>query len=87
MFSNKYDVSNKINEGTDARSVEFWVVTTASGRSTLQDICYKTNPISFAREFMGGLKESQVVKIFPADEESEATKLGQSLIKKQKIEQ
>lgn len=71
----------KVNESVN-NGVEFWVVTATTPESTLQDICYKTNPLSFAREMQGGLKESMVFGLFPADKEAEATKMAEGLLKK-----
>jgi hypothetical protein len=72
----------RIDEVSGASKVEFWVVTTATEYSRLDDICYKTNPLSFAREFLGGLKESQVLEILPVDQEARAKKVGEAEIRR-----
>ena len=43
---------------------KFWVVTKATKVSTLADIMFEIDPIGLARQFLGGLKEEEVLGIY-----------------------
>jgi stage V sporulation protein G len=44
--------------------VQIWVVTKPTTGSTLQDICFETDAIGLAKQFKGGLNESEISDTF-----------------------